>query len=285
MSQKSELMFVVGFSRLAQKVTQRPDFKKYKKIVISRRSVKGISSKKIDTIKYKNRKKIKQLISKYRSIIVLNTSANYGPRKFNACSMVDGNHLFPKKILEYIPRNKITKVINIDTALNKFENYYSARKKKHFNWLRCYALKRKISLINLVAESYYYLDGSPGSLIDYLYHCMQNSVVAKIRNGDHQRDFVSANQLFYAIKRSVDIRLRKGSLRKINICTGKLYKIKDIPKILENKFNKTIEVEIETYPSKKMQQVFRSKSQYKLETFIKKGVKNLEEDMQIRGTI
>ncbi len=277
MMRNKQLLIIIGYSKLATKIIETCNKNKCDRLIVSRRNAKKLKKELAYSIQHKNEKKLIEHISKYRSVNIINTSANYELKKINICNSNDGNHIFPKKIIELIPKNKLKKVINIDTALNKYKNKYSKKKYKHSSWQKRNLLTKKISLLNLKVESFYYLDGENGTLIDYLYHCYLNSIEAKIHNKDELRDFISVEQVIKIVMKLFHLDFKKGIYKNINIKTGQLYKTEELPKTIKNILDKKV-----NYPANKIK--FKNPDS-RLEKIIGRKILNLEEDLISRNLL
>jgi hypothetical protein len=283
MHSNKKLILIIGLSKLAKNFIELKKIKNINKIIISRRKKRISNKNNTIVINYKNKRKFISLINNYKKIDIINTSATYNEHIDSWCSLRDGNHLYPKKIIEIIPISKIKKIINIDTALEKYDNRYSIRKKKHSSWLKRYALSRKIRCINLLVESFYYLDGKTGSFIDYLYSSLVKNKEVKINNGENLRDFISANQVLLVIAKFMNIRMRNGRYVKVNISTGTEYRIREIPEILSKIFKKKFLLINRINVLKMKNEKKKKRSKYKLELLTGLKILNLEQDLRIRG--
>lgn len=281
MNRKNKLVIFIGASKLAMKIVQDHGIHD-DVVVVSRRSSLSKSIKLCNILTYSNKRLINNYLKKYKNITLINTSASYNPARRVDYGFANGNCSFPMRIVSMIPTKKIKKIINLDTALSRFTGTYARQKHTAKLRLRSYAARFGIAFHNFVIESIYYMDGSSGSLIDYLYNAMLNENEAKLTSGDQERDFISATQVCRAIYSTINSKLEKPKQNSMSICTGTVYRVKDVPLILENVFNRKIKCDFGSRIENCLLHNSVPRANYKLTKYLRSKPLNLVEDLNLR---
>ena len=161
----------------------------------------GTSAERVSSIRdkvqfaYANDPELAQIIRDYAPQVAVHTACIYEQSGRTSEELLDGNLIFPLKILRYVMQSGTKMLINAATSLPDTFNMYSLSKYQFSQWGKFFADHQGLTFINLQLEHFYGSHYPDSHFLGWLINGLRSGEPLNLTDGTQKKDFVSVEDV------------------------------------------------------------------------------------------
>lgn len=185
------------------------------------------------------------MLDKHKDIsILIHAATCYGRSGESDSFVTQANLNFPLNVVETLLRktDSLSRVINIDTILDKFFNPYSLSKKQFTEWLEYYSKVKNITVDNILLNYMYGEEDAKNKFTSFVIDsCLKNVRNINLTSGIQKKDFIYIDDVVSAIYYILNRKLDHVGFYNYPLGSGRVHSVKEyaqlVKKISKSKSN------------------------------------------------
>ena len=189
-------------------------------------------------------------IASFRPEIVIHTAAAYSRGGNTERDVIEGNLLYPLRVMQAVRDTGIVRWINTDTMLPPALNSYAFTKKQFAQWGAYYAGNGEFEFINLVLEHFYGPDAPEDNFLSWVIQKLNQNVPVDLTLGTQKRDFIHVENVLDVYEAVLNYPVEEPYW-KIEVGTGAAPAIREVVEYLKAIMNSKSTLNFGAVPMRK----------------------------------